>query len=503
LTLTGNKVLNDILKILKNRHAGNSLCEPMETVVLIFGRYAIDLERRCLIREGDIVPLGGKAFDVLVVLVGAKGAIVPKDTLIEHVWGGRIVNDNAVEAQIHGLRRSLGSDRNLVKTVAGKGYCLVMANDPRGRPPTNLQSDLSSLVTREGLLADIRLALNQHRLVTLLGPGGIGKSRLARVAGWDELDHYSDGVWMVELSSIESERFIHTAIAGVFDITLRDFDDRRSLVQALSGRTCLILLDNCEHLLDAVAIMVVEVLSGCPGIRILATSREALQIDGERVIGIPALNLPSDNAPLQDRLASPAVQLFLQRFMAGNGAFALQRDLYPLIEICRRVDGIPLAIEMAAAAARIFGVKQVLHELDTSFSILGVSRRAAIPRQQTMEASIEWSYRLLTLQEQMVFRSLSLLAGMFGTEAAATATDIRPVQLIAILSSLAAKSLLTVTATEQGALFHLLETMRQYARSRLDEADEYSAVAARLALQLRASADMTTPCLSLVSAPPH
>jgi predicted ATPase/DNA-binding winged helix-turn-helix (wHTH) protein len=451
----------------------------MEMVVLMFGRYAIDRERRRLISGHDVISLGGRAFDVLVALVEAKGAIVTKDALIERVWEGRFVNDNAIEAQIHALRRSLGSDRNLIKTVAGKGYCLMDVEASRGPPPTNLKSDLSSLVARDDLQEEICTSLSLHRLVTLIGPGGIGKSRLSRVAASALRYGFPDGIWMVELAPVDNERFVCTAIAGALDISSSDLGDLRSLVQALSGKTCLLLLDNCEHLLDAVAGTALDVLSGCPGVRILATSREALQIDGERIISIPALKLPRVDEPLQDILTSPAVQLFMQRFVTGSGSLALERDLSHLVEICRHVDGIPLAIEMAAAAARTLGVKQVLQELRTSLSILGVSRRSAEPRQQTMEATIEWSYRLLTPPEQVVFRSLSLSPGWFAAEAAMVITALPRAQLINILSSLTSKSLLTVATTEQGTLFHQLEPMRQFARARLDEACEYSTVAAR------------------------
>jgi predicted ATPase/DNA-binding winged helix-turn-helix (wHTH) protein len=451
----------------------------MEMVVLMFGRYAIDRERRCLINGHDVISLGGRAFDVLIALVEAKGAIVTKDALIERVWEARFVNDNAIEAQIHALRRALGSDRSLIKTVAGKGYCLVDVEATRGPPPTNLKSDLSSLVARDDLQAEICTSLSQHRLVTLIGPGGIGKSRLSRVAASALREGFPDGIWMVELAPVDNERFVCTAIAGALDISSSDLGDLRSLVQALSGKTCLLLLDNCEHLLDAVAGTALDVLSGCPGVRILATSREALQIDGERIIRIPALKFPRNDEPLQDILTSPAVQLFMQRFVTGSGSLALQRDLSHLVEICQQVDGIPLAIEMAAAAARTLGVKQVLQELRTSLSILGVSRRSAEPRQQTMEATIEWSYLLLTLPEQIVFRSLSLLPGGFATEAAVAIAAIPRAKLVNILSSLVSKSLLTSATTEQGTLFHQLEPMRHYARARLDEAGEYATVAAR------------------------
>ena len=447
----------------------------------MFGRYAIDRERRCLVNGHDVISLGGRAFDVLVALVEAKGAIVTKDALIERVWKGRFVNDNAIEAQIHALRRSLGSDRNLIKTVAGKGYCLVDVEASRLPPPTNLRPDLSSLVARDDLKAEICASLHRHRLVTLIGPGGFGKSRLSRVAALALLEQFPDGVWMVELAPVDSERFISPAIAGVLDVNLSDPGDVRSLVQALFGKTCLLLLDNCEHLLDAVAAIALEVLSGCPGVRILASSRQALEVDGERIIGIPALGLPRKGAPLQECLSSTAVQLFVQRLLAAGGPLVLQMELSQLVEICRRVDGIPLAIEMAAAAARTLGVREVLRELATSLSILGVSRRAAVPRQQTMEATIAWSYRLLTPPEQMVFRALSLLSGQFTAEAAAAVTAMPRGKLVNVLSSLVGKSLLTVEATEQGSLFHLLEPMRQFARARLDDAGEYAAVASRQA----------------------
>lgn len=451
----------------------------MEKAVLRFGQYAIDRQRRCLIKDGEVVPVGGRAFEVLQVLVEANGALVTKDALIERVWDGRFVSDNALEAQIHGLRRALDADRNLIRTVAGRGYYVVDMEASVAAPQTNLTADLSALIARDDLLRDIGRALGEHRLVTLLGPGGIGKTRLARAAGRELVDRYPDGVWMIELAPVENDRFVSAAIADTLGIRLGDLRDARSLAQSLGDKTCLLLIDNCEHLVDGVAAIAAELLARCPGVTMLTTTREALRIDGERVIGVPSLPLPGEDDGLEAKLAAPAIQLFVQRLMTANGQLMLSHDMAPMIEICRRLDGIPLAIEMAAASASTLSVAAVLQELDTSMSILSRPKRVAVPRQQTMEATIAWSYLLLAPEEQVVFRRLSLLSGPFGVDAAVALADMPRQSVLHLLSGLVAKSLLVVTVTERGGAFSLLETMRSYGRARLEEAGELPATAAR------------------------
>lgn len=451
----------------------------MEKAVLRFGRYAIDRQRRCLIKDGEVVPVGGRAFEVLRVLVEANGALVTKDALIERVWDGRFVSDNALEAQIHGLRRALDADRNLIRTVAGRGYYVVDMEASDAPPQTNLTADISALIARDDLLRDIERALGEHRLVTLLGPGGIGKTRLARAAGRELIDRYPDGVWMIELAPVESDRFVSAAIAETLGLPPGDVRDGRSLAQSLGDRACLLLIDNCEHLVEGVAAIAAELLARCPGVTLLTTTREALRIDGERIIGVPSLPLPCEDDGLEAKLVAPAVQLFVQRLAAANGQLMLAHDMIPMIEICRRLDGIPLAIEMAAASASTLSVAAVLQELDTSMSVLSRPKRIAVPRQQTMEATIAWSYLLLPPDEQAAFRRLSLLSGPFGVEAAMAVADTSRQNALSLLSGLVSKSLLVVTVTERGGAFSLLETMRSYGRARLEEAGELPATASR------------------------
>ena len=348
----------------------------------------------------------------------------------------------------------------------------------------NLPAQLTSFVGREEVMDEIKAMLAQHRLVTLVGAGGSGKTRCAIQAGAEMLDGSGDGVWLAELAPISDASLVPSAIARALNVQA---PPHRPVLETLIGylkrKRLLLILDNCEHVIEEARTVAASILRACPEVRILVTSREALNIDGEQLYRMPSLAVPPKTQILspQDVLAFGASLLFSDRALSGNSRFALtDENVSHVAEICRRLDGIPLAIELAAARVKVLTPKQIAQMLDERFRLLTGGDRSALPRQQTMRALIDWSYDLLTGDERTLFRKLSIFAGGFTLEVAATvcsASEIDEIAMLDLLSSLVDKSLVQAEQGERGTRYRFLESTRQYARERLAEHEEYEAVA--------------------------
>ncbi len=346
--------------------------------------------------------------------------------------------------------------------------------------PNNLPSLLSAFIGRERELEEIRELARCSRLVTLTGAGGSGKTRLALQAAAELIDLTADGVWLVELAQVTAGEQIPTAVAAVLGLADRGESAQSTVTEALSGQDVLILLDNCEHLIDAAAKFSDEVIRHCPRVRIVTTSREPLGIDGERVYRVPSLSLPPADARTTADLADcDAVRLFTDRARAQDAGFALSDSVAPLVAtICRRLDGIPLALELAAARLSSMSVQHVCERLDQRFRLLTGGSRNAMPRQQTLQATVDWSFSLLTPAERETLARLSVFAGGFELEAAeaicATET-VDSFDVVDLLGSLVSKSLVVADRTTGDVRYRLLETIRQYSAQELlrtcDDAD--------------------------------
>ncbi len=344
------------------------------------------------------------------------------------------------------------------------------ARPVRPRPRTNLPASLSSFIGREREIGEVKRALASTRLLTLTGTGGCGKSRLAlRIAG-DLMDAYPDGVWVVELAPLADPSLLPQTVAVT--LGLRAGTDQ-SVLETLTGdlapKDLLLLLDNCEHLIEAAAPLVEALLRACPRLRILATSREALRIAGETSWLVPSLPLPLTNgATVDDVQRSDAVQLFVERARAVRPVFRLtSANAAVVTQICRRLDGIPLAIELAAARVRMLSVEQIARHLDDRFGFLIGGSRGALPRQQTLQATLDWSYALLTDPERRLFRCLSVFGGGFDLEAAEAVGG-----GLDLLTQLVDKSLVQAEVGAGKERYRLLETVRQYGWERLVESGE-------------------------------
>jgi non-specific serine/threonine protein kinase len=344
------------------------------------------------------------------------------------------------------------------------------------RPPHNLPLQLSSFVGRETELAEVKRLLENSRLLTLTGSGGCGKTRLALAAAGELAEGFEDGVWMVELASLADPSLVPRSVASTLGVREQP---GRSLTETLSDhlgtKKVLLVLDNCEHLVEACASLAEALLHSCPELRILATSRETLGITGEVAWLVPSLSLPDlRRLPAVESLPRyESAHLFVERATGVKPTFAITEQNAPAVaQICYRLDGIPLAIELAAARAKVLSVEQIAERLDDCFRLLSAGSRTAMPRHRTLHATMDWSHELLSLEERALFRRLSVFSGGFTLEAAepvCAGEELERDEVLDLLSHLVDKSL--VTAREEGgeARYRLLETVRQYAMEKLSE----------------------------------
>ena len=338
--------------------------------------------------------------------------------------------------------------------------------------PNNLPVQLTSFIGREKEMAEVRHLLDATHLLTLTGPGGTGKTRLALQTAADVLDSFADGVWLVELASLADPALVTQTVAAA--LAVREQPGRAlldSLLDYLRAKKMLLLLDNCEHLIDACAQLAITLLSGCPNMKMLVSSREALGVAGETAYRVPSLALPDPSQTTLETLAeSESARLFVERAQAAQPRFTLTaHNLGAIVQITQRLDGIPLAIELAAARVKVLSAEQIADRLDDRFRLLTGGSRTALPRQQTLRALIDWSYDLLTEPERAAWRQLSVFAGGWTLEAAEAVIGGEALDL---LSHLADKSLVSVEERDGAARYRLLETGRQYGRDKLLEAGE-------------------------------
>ena len=373
--------------------------------------------------------------------------------------------------------------------LSSTGDGMAAATPP---PPHNLPIQLTTLVGRAEDLDEVRSALDRYRLVTLAGSGGVGKTRLAIRAGLEALPSYPDGVWFFDLSPIADPTFVASALAKVLGIRENPRDALSdSVVRALVGKKALLVVDNCEHVLDEAAPLLETILCGCLDVRILATSRQSLGIAGEAVHRVRSLAVPEQPKDLRadDAMTFGAVEMFVDRAQASDTRFSLTDENAAAIgEICARLDGIPLAIELAASRTNVLDVHTLARRLDDRFSILTGGGRAALPRQKTLTALIDWSYDLLSPPERTLLNRLGIFSGGFALEAASAVCGgdaLDAEHLIDLVTALVDKSLVVVQTGEGRERYRLLETTRAYVLEELAIAGERERIARRHAEYFR------------------
>ncbi len=471
----------------------------MDGGAISFGPFRLLAGQRLLLDGEKPVRLGSRAFDILTFLLERAGEVVSKEELIARAWPQTFVEESNLKIQVSALRRALGdgqSGHRYVITVPGRGYSFVAAvhrqAPPRAPRPTTLASPtlhnlpfaVTRMIGREEAVAALASRHSHPRLVTIVGPGGIGKTTVALAVAEHMITNYEDGVWLVDLAPVRNLRLVLTAVATVLGLEIRAEDSLPNLVGNLREKRMLLLLDNCERVIDAAASFVGAVLSGAPGVNIMATSREPLGVAGERQYRLGPLTCPKPSSKLTAAVAAafPAVQLFVERVTAVIEDFALTDvNTRLVVEICRRLDGLPLAIEFAAPRVAVLGIEGLAARLDDILPLLAARRRAALPRHQTMRAVVDWSYDLLSEGEQLFFRASGIFSGGFTVEAAA-AVVIDPATetcmgAIDRLADLVAKSLVVADVSDAKPRFRLLDMIRAYATEKLDASGEREQIA--------------------------
>jgi predicted ATPase/DNA-binding winged helix-turn-helix (wHTH) protein len=471
-----------------------------------FGPFRLLPEQRMLLEGDKPVRLGSRAFDILAALVERAGEVVGKEELMARAWPQTFVEEANLKIQVSALRRALGDGQGgnrYVVTVIGQGYNFVAplrTDEPSKAVPAptarsaavhNLPLPVTRMIGREKAVEALISRLLRQRLVTIVGPGGIGKTTAALAVAERMTSEYEHGVWLIDLASLGDARLVPSAVATVLGVQIPTEDPIHGLVAAVRDNRMLLLLDNCEHVIDEVASLATALLSGAKDVDILATSREPLRVAGENEYRLGPLGSPQLSSSLTAAEAAtfPAVQLFVERVTAIVEDFALTDENTPLVlELCRGLDGLPLAIEFAAPGVEVLGLEGLVARLKDSLPLLGSRRRGRVPRHRTMRAAIDWSYGLLREDEQLFFRALGIFSGGFTVEAAAAVaagSATTSCEAIERLADLVAKSLVVADVSGTKPCFRLLETTRAFTIEKLDESGERQPVARRHAAYYR------------------
>jgi predicted ATPase/DNA-binding winged helix-turn-helix (wHTH) protein len=463
-----------------------------------FGPFRLYPGKRILRTNGTVVALGSRAFDMLVAMVERNGQVLTPVELMAIAWPGLTVDDSNVRVQVANLRRSLGCGRagaRYIANVAGRGYCFVepvtridsidhpspatsepgVASDSVAQTRGSLSSvppPLESAIGRDACVVELAQVVKERRLVTVVGAAGAGKTTLAILVA-HALDAFDRSIAFVDLSVVDRDDMVAEALAAAVGYMPSGGDFLPGLLEVLSTGKTLIVFDNCEHVIVAVATLCLQIVEGTAGVSFVNTSREALRIKEEFVYLLRPLASPPDTGRLtaKQAMAWPAIQLFMVRAREGGARGTLSDDEAPTVaDLCRRLDGNPHAIGLVASRVGTYGIQGVADLFDHQVALHWQGRRDAIPRHQTVEALIDWSHRLLPERNRQVLHRLSVFSGWFPIEAAVVVTSdeaIDAVQVGEAIGDLVDKSLVAVSQQSQGTQIRLLETTRAYAASRL------------------------------------
>ncbi|MBE8593926.1 helix-turn-helix transcriptional regulator [Pseudomonas sp. MAFF 301449] len=476
-----------------------------------FGPYRIHPHQRLVLEAGRPLRLGRRAVDILLILLEQAGNVVSKQELIARVWPKSVVEDGNLRVHMAALRKALGdgqAGQRYIVTVAQRGYSFVapLSIEPMSlptegtpqRPCHNLPLRRTRMLGRQALIDTLVQHLPEQRFITLTGAGGIGKTTVALRVAELLIGHYRDGIRLLDLAPLSAPSMILPNLAALLDLTHTEHEPLATFARRLQEHQVLLVIDNCEHLLDDIALISETLLRHAPKLHILATSREALRAEGESVQRLEPLACPPATGNRAQALGYPALQLLIERAMSHQDSFELSEAELPLaIDICQRLDGIPLAIELVAAQIERFGLPGLLVQMEDNFRLLTRGRRSALPRHQTLRATLDWSFDLLTACEQICLRRLAVFRGGFSLASAAAVIageQVAPAEVLGSITQLVAKSLLNVEPGDEEMVYRLLDITRTYALEKLSVADELDATRERhanrcLALMNQAQVD--------------
>jgi predicted ATPase/DNA-binding winged helix-turn-helix (wHTH) protein len=470
---------------------------------LVFGTFQLFPSQHVLLEGGTRVHIGNRALQILTTMIERPGVLVSKAELIERVWPETVVEEANLKVHIAALRRILGDGRDgkrYIVNIPGRGYMFVASVTYPDRVPElvplaratthpySLPSPRTLLVGRAEIVRVLADQLAQRRLVTIVGPGGVGKTSVALCVAGELISSFRDGVCFVDLAPVADPKLVPSALAISLGVAVRSDAVEASLITFLHEKSILIVLDSCEHVVTAAAALSEMLLKVLPQTHILSTSREPLRVAGECTMRLPSLAAPpeSDSLTAQVALTFSAVELFVARISTQLGPYPLtDQDALFIAEICRRLDGNALAIEMAAGRVHAFGVRGVASLLDDRFKVLSSAWRDAIPRHQTLLVALDWSYDLLAEAERLLLRRLGVFAGYFTLDAAiqvASDGPLTPTAVIGAIANLVDQSLVSADVETTLMNYRLLDTTRAYALNKLREGDEFRAVAHRHAM---------------------
>ncbi|WFP63590.1 winged helix-turn-helix domain-containing protein [Mesorhizobium sp. WSM4904] len=451
--------------------------------MISFGPFTLVANERLLLRQGVPVDLGARAFDILATMAARPNEVVSKKDLLAHVWPDVTVEEGSLRFHMANLRKALGDGKDgarYIATLAGRGYCFVAPisrsgsrNDVQREVAASYHADLPSRLIRMVGRADDAIALSTQliatRFVTIVGTGGVGKTTVAVSVGHDLIEMFAGAVHFVDLGALSDSSLVATTVASTLGLSPQSDDAIPELIACLVGRRTLLILDTCEHVIDAAADLATRIFANTPQTHILATSREPLQVEGENVYKLAPLAYPPDDPELTVSVAQgfPASQLFVERAAASGARLDLDdADAKVVANICRKLDGMPLAIELAAGRVASYGLHKTAALLDERLTLLWPGQRTAPPRQKTLQATLDWSFGLLSEFERLVLRRLAVFVGHFSIEAALAIVTSRTADetlVFGAIDSLVAKSMVAARPAGATMRYRLLDTTRAYA----------------------------------------
>jgi predicted ATPase/DNA-binding winged helix-turn-helix (wHTH) protein len=463
---------------------------------LRFGPFELSVSERVLRREDEVLPLGGRALDILTYLAERPGEVIAKQELIDYVWSDVTVEEGSLRVHVAAIRKALGDGQfgnRYIANIKGRGYSFVgtvaplagntVSRSDKLRQQGRLPMRPIMMIGRETVVSEVSEKLRNERFVTLLGPGGIGKTTIALAVGRAVAGEFGGKVHFVDLESLTDPRHVAGAVATSLGLALNSKDPGLELVDLVRSQKLLIILDSCEHVIETVALLAELLYQETEQVHLLTTSREILKVKGEHCCRVLPLDFPPDDGSEQTAnavLRYPAIQLFVRRVAARAGSVVLTDEEAPFVtEMCQKLDGMPLAIELAAGQVAALGIKNTVARLVSRLELLRLSHRTAVPRHRTLKATLDWSYNLLSDGERIVLRRIAPFVGHFTLEGAryvAGELGAGTGEICDAIAGLVEKSLIATRIDETQAQYRLLDTTRAYALEKLEEHAEVDVV---------------------------